>query len=122
MIAEKTKAVLDASGYFINMDEDRPVRRVFAAGGAFDEKQIPLLRERGVELVITGEIHHHHMLELVSYGIAALALGHDSTERVVLSPLAELLRKFFPGIGVAAEMGLDYNKRVFRVSQTIAGT
>ena len=120
--ALSAQSVLAGAAFFTNTITDKIVRSVFVLGGAFDEDCIPRLREEKVDLVMSGEIHHHHMLELAAYGIAALAMGHDVTERVVLPELASRLRENFPGVGVATEMGLDYNSGVFRASRTIAGT
>lgn len=104
------KKVLDAPGFFINTDEDRQVHTVFVSGGAFDEGILPVLREKNVDMVVSGEIHHHNMLEMEYYNIAAVAAGHDATERVVLLSLRSKLEKQFPELKVAIEAGLDYNK------------
>lgn len=112
-IAGRMKKSLGGNGVFINMDRDRPVKRVFVTSGSFDGNGIPELAGEHVDLLISGEIHHHHMLELRAYGIAALAVGHDVSERIVLPSLKKRLNLQFPGLGVAIATGLDYNKVVF---------
>jgi len=107
------RKILEGGGFFINMDQDMQVARVFVAGGSFDGSAIPELAKAHVDLVISGEIKHHHMLELRALGIAALAVGHDVSERVVLPSLEKRLNLQFPGLGVAIASGLDYNKVVF---------
>lgn len=108
-----TVRLLEGSGFFINMDEDRQISRVFVSSGGFDGNGIAELAKAHVDLLISGEIHHHHMLELRALGISALAVGHDVSERVVLSSLEKRLNLRFPGLGVAIATGLDYNKIVF---------
>jgi len=107
------RKILKGGGFFINMDHDMQVTRVFVAGGSFEGSAIPELAKAHVDLVISGEIKHHHMLELRALGIAALAVGHDVSERVVLPSLEKRLNLQFPGLGVAIATGLDYNKVVF---------
>jgi len=112
-LAGHTLKLLDGAGFFLNTDTDMQIARVFVAGGAFDGSSIQELAKAHVDLVISGEIKHHHMLELKSMGIAALAVGHDVSERVVLPSLEKRLNLQFPGLGVAIATGLDYNKMVF---------
>ena len=47
------------------------------------------------------------------YGIAAIATGHDVSERVILEPLADYLGSNFPDIKFDVLFNLDYNKVVF---------
>lgn len=112
-MAAHVRKMLSAGGMFINMDENRQAGRVFVFGGSFDGDAIPELAKANVDLVISGEIKHHHMLEMRALGIAALAVGHDVSERVVLPALEKRLNLQFPGLGVAIATGLDYNKVVF---------
>lgn len=112
-MARHTLTILDGGGYFLNMDTDMQIARVYVAGGSFDGSAITELAKAHVDLVISGEIKHSHMLELRALGIAALAVGHDVSERIVLSSLEKRLNLQFPGLGVAIASGLDYNKMVF---------
>lgn len=112
-LVKRTKKLLEAGGVQLNMDTDMQIARVYVMGGSFDAANIPSLAKAHVDLVISGEIKYHHMLELRSLGIAALAVGHDVSERVVLPSLEKRLNLQFPGLGVAIANGLDYNKMVF---------
>jgi len=112
-VVKRTKKLLEAGGVQLNMDTDMQIARVYVMGGSFDAANIPSLAKAHVDLVISGEIKYHHMLELRSLGIAALAVGHDVSERVILPSLEKRLNLQFPGLGVAIANGLDYNKMVF---------
>ncbi len=52
------------------------------------------------DVVITGEIRHHDALRYQRLGVAAVAVGHWASERPVLSPLADRLRRMLPGVSV----------------------
>lgn len=112
-LAGQLKSALGAGGVMMNTDENQKISRVFVSGGSFDEHIIPFLAGTYIDAVISGEIKYHPMQDLRAYGIAALSLGHDVSERVILKPLAQKLHDRFPGIGVAVDMGFDYNKVVF---------
>ncbi len=98
--AELVKAKLGASGVILNTDEDRPVSRVFLQGGAFDDECIPALINANVEVVVTGEMKHHHMIELEDSGIAAIVAGHEVTERIVLPSVKKQLLRKLPNLPV----------------------
>lgn len=109
----RLKKILEGTGFFLNTDENPKITRIFVAGGAFDESSIPNLKKAHVDLVISGEIKHHQLLEMKALGMAAVAVGHDVSERVVLPHLEKWLNLQFPGLGVVLDSGLDYNKVVF---------
>ncbi|MBP5491691.1 MAG: Nif3-like dinuclear metal center hexameric protein [Clostridiales bacterium] len=92
--ADLVKEKLGASGVILNTDKDKEVSRIFVQGGAFDEESIPILKLYRVDVVVTGEMKHHHMLDLEDAGIAVIVAGHEVTERIVLPSLKDqLLRK-----------------------------
>ena len=108
----KMQTILDSPGFFINTDKDRKITTALVCGGAFDEEIIPRLIDKKPDMIISGEIKHHHMLELAEYQIAAVAMGHDATERVILPKLKRLLQADFSDIKLEIVNGLDYNKVV----------
>jgi putative NIF3 family GTP cyclohydrolase 1 type 2 len=48
------------------------------------------------DVVLTGEIRHHDALRYERAGLCAIALGHWTSERPVLRPLADTLKKMLP--------------------------
>ena len=52
------------------------------------------------DVVITGEIRHHDALAYARSGAAAIALGHWASERPVLMPLSQQLRRRLPGAAI----------------------
>lgn len=103
--AEMVKEKLGASGLLFNTDKDREVSRVFLQGGAFDEEVIPILKNYRVDAVVTGEMKHHHMIELEDAGIAAIVAGHEVTERIVLPSLQKQLLHKLPNLPIAVYEG-----------------
>lgn len=103
--AEMVKNKLGASGVILNTDKDKEVSRIFIQGGAFDERSIPILKLYRVDAVVTGEMKHHHMLELEDAGIAVIVAGHEVTERIVLPSLQEQLLHKLPNLPIKVFSG-----------------
>ena len=66
---------------------------------------IPVLKQYRVDVVVTGEMKHHHMLELEDAGIAAIVAGHEVTERIVLPSLQEQLLRKLPNLAITVYEG-----------------
>ena len=111
---QRIQTTLDAPGFFMNTDKDQEIKTVLVCAGAFDEEIIPLFLDKKPDLIVSGEIKHHLMLELSGHQIAAVAMGHEPTERVILPKLKQALQAEFSDIRVEFVSGLDYNKVVFR--------
>lgn len=112
-LVRRVNRVLQTTGCSVNFDADAPVHRLAVSGGAFDADWIPVLAGHQVDFVLSGEIKYHDQLALAARGIAACAAGHDTTERLVLQPLAAWLRLRFPSVAFDVYGGLDYNNVVF---------
>lgn len=74
-------------------DRRRVFTSVTAAAGSFG---VSAFRDPS-SLVLTGELKHHDMLELLKRGVAAVLLGHDRSERPVLARVRSHLRASLPG-------------------------
>ena len=106
-IASKAVKGLDASGAITLSDSNAKVSKVFVQGGAFDEENIPLLMASGVDLVITGEMKHHHLVYLYENGISVLLLGHNATERIYLPKLKRVLEAQLPKLPIFVDFGKE---------------
>ncbi|HOO61642.1 MAG TPA: Nif3-like dinuclear metal center hexameric protein [Bacillota bacterium] len=102
------KSKLGTSGIILNTDQNPSVSRAFVQGGAFDESAIPILKLARVDVVVTGEMKHHHMLELEESGISVIIAGHESTERVVLPYLQKILKERLPKLSVEVFRGHNW--------------
>jgi len=104
---------LGIRGCAINFDSDKNINRILIAGGSYDSGWNKDVLDINVDLVISGEIKHHDMMFFQRYKIAAIAAGHDASERIILKPLAGYLENKFPDIKFDVLYNLDYNKVVF---------
>ena len=65
------------------------------AGGAVFEQV------RHADLLLTGEMRHHDLLERAAQGTSVILTDHTNTERGYLPYLAQLLVKSCPGLAVS---------------------
>ena len=96
---------LKSSGLNFISDPTCDVRKVFVQGGAFDEDNIPSIIDSRIDLVISGEIKHHHQILLKEYGIASFVAGHNATERVYLPKLKNVLEEEFGDLEFFVDFG-----------------
>lgn len=76
-------------------------RKIAAVPGA-GKDFIALAHSLGADTFLTGEASHSAMIEAGEYGMNLLCMTHYATERVVLSPLSELVKSALPGGEVSA--------------------
>lgn len=104
---------LGTVGFMHNFETDRKINRVLIIGGSYDSQWNENVVEHNIDLIISGEIKHRDLMFFQRYDIAAIAVGHDVSERVVLKPLAEYLENYFPDLKFDVLFNLDYNRVVF---------
>ncbi|MDQ3932908.1 MAG: Nif3-like dinuclear metal center hexameric protein [Actinomycetota bacterium] len=90
-------------------DPDLRVRRIAAAGGA-GESFIPAAVAAGADVLITGDVRHHAVLDALELGLALVDAGHHATEFAALPAWMERLR------AEAARRGLDADLLASQVS------
>ncbi len=66
------------------------------SGGSFVKQVIA----KGCDLYLTGELKHHHALELQAAGVTAVCAGHSNSERMFLPALARRLKRELAGVEV----------------------
>jgi len=79
---------------------NRRVRRLAVAAGSCGS----LLRQviaHHCDFYLTGELKHHHALELQNAGITTVCLGHSHSERPILNSLARRLRQKHPALKIS---------------------
>lgn len=74
------------------------VRRAAVCGGSAGRMPLELPRASACDVIVTGEIRHHDALSILRANKTAIALGHWESERPVLVPLAQRLKKMVGGI------------------------
>lgn len=96
-LAAKLKRATRAAGaQIVGTARQRVERAVIVVGAA---GSLPLSAGLATgDVVITGEVRHHDALTVLRHGSTAIALGHWSSERPVLAPLADRLACELPSI------------------------
>lgn len=84
-------------------DPDRQVRRVAAVGGA-GESLIPAARAASADVLITGDLRHHAVLDALELGLALVDAGHHATESAALPAWIERLRAESAQRGLVADL------------------
>ena len=74
------------------------VRRIAVVPGSGGSLVEAAARE-GADLLVTGEIRYHQMLEAENRGMGVVELGHDRSEMPAVDLLAGILRAGLPGRG-----------------------
>jgi dinuclear metal center YbgI/SA1388 family protein len=107
-VAEEVKRLLGIERLRMAGLRDAVIRRVAVVGGS-GGKLVSLAKKKGADLLLTGDIGHHHALEAESHGIALMDAGHFHTERAAVKVIAERLEILLAASGweVSVEMYED---------------
>lgn len=99
-LADRVDKMLDSNGIILSSKKNNLVQTVALACGSFESSVIPEMVERECDVLITGEIKHHILVDLEARGIRVIVAGHEATERVVLPMLKEKLTHAFSELNV----------------------
>ena len=94
--AEKVKNALCCEGVRYTLG-GKSVKKVAICSGSGGDLA-PLAKAKGADVLLTGEIKHHEILEANRLGIAVVDAGHFKTEDIVITPLTEKLSNAFPNV------------------------
>lgn len=84
-------------------EPDRSVNRIAAAGGAGDFL-IPAARAARADVLVTGDLRHHAVLDALELGLALIDAGHHATESAALPAWIERLRVEAATRGLGADL------------------
>lgn len=99
--AEKVKEKLNVDNVRIAGDVDKVVKRVAVFCGSFDENFLNLVTKRA-DVIVTGDLKHHVVLDIMQKGLCAIDAGHFGTEHIFVDYIKRLLTQNFDGIEVFA--------------------
>lgn len=94
--AENVKSALNCKGLRYTLGE-KSVKRVAICSGSGGDLA-PLAAELGADVLLTGEIKHHEILDANHAGIAVVDAGHFKTEDIVIEPLCKKLGEEFKNV------------------------
>ncbi len=103
--SREVKKVLEAESIRVIGEGKSSIRRVAVVGGS-GGSLISLSRQKGADLLLTGDIGHHHALEAGTIGLALIDGGHFHTERVAFKVFAGHLRDALRSRGWEVEVEL----------------
>ncbi|HCC00460.1 MAG TPA: Nif3-like dinuclear metal center hexameric protein [Ruminococcaceae bacterium] len=79
-------------------DSGKLVHKVAVCSGAWDRELTPLAVQAGADTILSGEIKHSDMLEIIEAGLNLVAAGHYATEQPVCVALRRKLEEAFPAV------------------------
>ena len=89
-VVEDIKRIFGAEQVKVVGQEDERVRRIAVVGGS-GGSLVSIASRKGADLLVTGDIGHHHALEAESLGIALVDAGHFHTEKKAFGAFADRL-------------------------------
>ena len=95
-LAERCKQVFGDASCTL---PDNELSKVFICAGSGSSMKEEVLA-RGADCLFTGECKYHDMLDLAEMGISTVSVGHDLSESISLSTLADIIKNEFKDIKV----------------------
>lgn len=91
-LAKQCAHILESQPTVWGLAENRYINRlVYCSGSCGDLGALAI--QKGIECVICGECGYHKLLEMNDAGVAAIILGHDTSEKPFAHLLAEVLKQ-----------------------------
>ncbi len=94
--AALVKTALNCKGLRYTLAKKRVKRAAVCSGSGGD--YVYLAKEQGADVLLTGEIKHHEILDAVKLDVAVVDAGHFKTEDVVIPPLCKKLKAQFKDV------------------------
>lgn len=94
-LVEKVAVILGDRGVRVSGDPSRPISRVAAVPGS-GASYIDAAAATGADVLITGDVGHHRMVEAADRGMAVIDAGHVATELPGMRRLYDLVAGIVP--------------------------
>ena len=89
--AEHCKKILSTPFLRVSGDFEKDINTVAVASGSCSEI-IPLAFEKGADVIITGDMKYHNMIDMTELGICVIDAGHYPTEICVMDIFEDILK------------------------------
>lgn len=89
--AKKCKDILNTPFLRISGNTNNIISTVAVASGSCSEI-IPLAYEKGADVIITGDMKYHNMIDMTDLGICVIDAGHYPTEICVMDIFEDILK------------------------------
>jgi dinuclear metal center YbgI/SA1388 family protein len=91
MYANSIKAVLGIDKVRIAGDPNKIIKKVAMLNGA-GNKFVSAARFAGADVLVTGDMQYHEMVDAVEAGVCIIDAGHFATEKIMIPAMANYLR------------------------------
>jgi len=98
-LVEKIKKSLKVKTAGLIGPQRRQVKRAAVGAGSCGSILRDVIR-RNCDFYLTGDLKHHHALELQEAGVTTMCVGHSNSERIILTEVAAKLRKGCSGVAI----------------------
>ena len=95
-MVDEVGATLGGDGMRVSGDPRRPIDRVAVSPGS-GAGLIGAAAQTGADLLVTGDLSHHRMVEAADRGLAVIDAGHVATELPGMRKLYDLVAGIVPG-------------------------
>lgn len=89
--AEYCKKILGTPFLRVSGDFEKDINTVAVASGSCSEI-IPIAFEKGADVIITGDMKYHNMIDMTELGICVIDAGHYPTEICVMDIFEDILK------------------------------
>ena len=89
--AEHCKKILGTPFLRVSGDFEKDINTVAVASGSCSEI-IPIAFEKGADVIITGDMKYHNMIDMTELGICVIDAGHYPTEICVMNIFEDILK------------------------------
>lgn len=115
MYAEKVKVLLGADHIRYAGDPDSAVKKVALLNGS-GNKFINDARFAGADVLVTGDMQYHGILDALEMGLCVIDAGHYATEKIMIKYITEYLHRKFQELKLDVEVVESrVNKEILRV-------
>jgi hypothetical protein len=101
--AENVKTLLGADHIRYAGDPDRIIRKVALLNGS-GNKFISEARFAGADVLVTGDMQYHGILEALEMGLCVIDAGHYATEKIAVKYISEFLKGKFQELKFDADV------------------
>lgn len=101
--ASFVKKTLRANNVDYAGDPDSIIKNIALVNGS-GNKYIKCAKAAGADVLITGDLQYHQILEALEDGLNIIDAGHFNTERLIIKEIAHYLKKAIDGLGYNVEV------------------
>ncbi len=98
-LTEKIKNILKVKILRITGSFDTPIKRASILCGSYDPDYLALIKQKS-DILITGDLKHHHALDIKAEGLTAIDAGHYAAEKHAITKLAAYVGKHFNSLKI----------------------